>query len=121
MLEGVVILEPFAHRRSVRSFVRRQGRTTPAQHAAISNYWAQFGLDVDHQDWSAVFGRATYPYMEIGFGMGEVLLGLAQRFPERDFLGVDVYEPGVGRLLSELATHRVSNVRVIREDAVEVL
>ena len=53
--------------------------------------------------------------------MGDVLLTLAERHPERDFLGVEVYEPGVGCLLRELASRRLTNVRVIREDAVEVL
>ena len=53
--------------------------------------------------------------------MGDALLSLAERYPERDYLGVEVYEPGLGRLLGELASRRLTNVRVIREDAVEVL
>ena len=116
-----IIPEPLAHRRAVRSFVRRQGRTTPAQRTAISNYWDQFGLDDASRDWSTVFGRTTFPYMEIGFGMGDVLLSFASRYPERDFLGGEVYEPSIGRVLSALASKGLSNVRIIREDAVEVL
>ena len=105
----------------MRSFVRRQGRTTPAQRKAISTYWKQFGLDDADQDWRTVFGRTSYPFLEIGFGMGDALLSFASRYPERDFLGVEVYEPGVGHVLAELASRGLHNVRVIREDAVEVL
>ncbi len=53
--------------------------------------------------------------------MGDVLLTLAERHPECDYLGVEVYEPGLGRVLGELATRQLTNVRVLREDAVEVL
>ena len=94
---------------------------TPAQRSALATFWDQFGLEAKLQHWPLVFGRVTDPYMEIGFGMGDVLLTLAERHPERDFLGVEVYEPGVGRVLRELASRRLTNVRVIREDAVEVL
>jgi len=37
--------------------------------------------------------------------------------PKRDFLGIDVYEPGIGRLLGRLHALGLDNVRVIREDA----
>ena len=53
--------------------------------------------------------------------MGDVLLSLAERHPERDYLGVEVYEPGLGRVLGELAARRLTNVRVLREDALDVL
>ena len=105
----------------MRSFVRRQGRITLSQRAALASYWEQFGLELKLYDWSSVFGRETRPYLEIGFGRGDVLLTLAERHPEHDFVGVEVYEPGIGRLLGELAARRITNVRVIREDVVEVL
>ena len=105
----------------MRSFVRRQGRITPAQRAAVDAYWCRFGLECKTQDWSAVFARVTTPYVEIGFGMGDALLSLAELYPQRDYVGIEVYEPGIGRLLRELAARGLSNVRVIREDAVEVL
>ena len=52
--------------------------------------------------------------------MGETLLHLATCRPEANYLGVDVYKPGIGRLFHQLAAHKVDNVRVIAADAVEV-
>ena len=36
---------PEAHKRSIRSFVLRQGHMTAAQQRAIDTMWPQFGID----------------------------------------------------------------------------
>jgi tRNA (guanine-N7-)-methyltransferase len=106
----------------VRSFVRRSARMTPAQRAAIQHAWPAFGLEtVDVLDLDAVFGRRARRILEIGFGNGETLVRLAEAHPERDYLGVEVYEPGIGRLLAATAKFRFTNVRVLRGDALDVL
>lgn len=53
--------------------------------------------------------------------MGETTAAIARAHPETDFLAVEVHGPGVGSLLNRLAAEALSNVRVIRHDAVEVL
>ena len=108
--------------RPVRSFVRRSARMTPAQRTAIERRWPTYGLEGGELlDLDAVFGRRAVRVMEIGFGNGEALVGLAEAHPERDYLGVDVYEPGIGRLLAAIAEKRLTNVRLLRADAVDVL
>ncbi|HEU4665791.1 MAG TPA: tRNA (guanosine(46)-N7)-methyltransferase TrmB [Dokdonella sp.] len=114
--------------RRIRSFVLRQGRFTPAQQRAFEEHWTRYGLDVAAdarggvpRDFAAVFGRHSPLVMEIGFGNGEQLLHSAQAEPERDFIGVEVHRPGVGRLMNALAGAGVANVRVYNHDAVEVL
>ena len=69
----------------------------------------------------AVFGREALRTLEIGFGNGENLILLAAAHPQRDFLGVEVHRPGVGRLLLALEARALTNVRVICHDAVEVI
>ncbi len=59
--------------------------------------------------------------MEIGFGNGEHLASLAAAHPERDYLGIEVHRPGVGRLMLALESRGLTNVRVSSHDAVEVL
>ncbi len=59
--------------------------------------------------------------LEIGFGMGHTTAQIAAARPAIDFLGIEVYTPGVGSLLKTLAQQDLSNVRVIQRDAVEVL
>jgi tRNA (guanine-N7-)-methyltransferase len=109
------------HRR-IRSFVLRQGRFTPAQQRAFTDHWARFGLDPDTKpDWDRIFGRAAQRVLEIGFGNGEQLLWSAQHEPERDFIGIEVHGPGVGRLMNALAAHNIHNVRLYNHDAVDIL
>lgn len=110
------------HRR-VRSFVLRQGRFTPAQQRAFDLLWPRHGLDYTGQvrDFDAVFGRHAPRVLEIGFGNGEALRACAAQDPARDYLGIEVHAPGVGRLLNGLAQDGTGNVRVYHHDAVEVL
>jgi len=113
---------PEAQNRPVRSFVRRSARMTPAQRSAIQCRWPSYGLEAAGVlDLEAVFGRRAPLTMEIGFGNGETLIALAEAHPQRDYLGVDVYEPGIGRLLAALADKGLANVRLLRADAVDVL
>jgi tRNA (guanine-N7-)-methyltransferase len=110
--------------RTIRSFVRREGRITPAQKYALESLWPRYGLEFDggsSLDLAQAFGRTAALAVEIGFGSGAHLAALAQERPQTDFLGIEVHRPGVGRLLQELAAAGLNNVRVICADAVEVL
>jgi tRNA (guanine-N7-)-methyltransferase len=111
------------HPRPIRSFVIRAGRITAAQERAFVALWPKYGVEPTPQglDCSALFGRDAQRTVEIGFGNGENLLRLAREHPERDYLGIEVHRPGVGRLLLALEEHALTNVRIICHDAVEVL
>lgn len=112
-----------AHHRGIRSFVLREGRMTPAQERAFAEHWSRFGIEHAGapRDFAALFGRSAPLVMEIGFGNGEALAWSSAQDPARDFIGVEVHGPGVGRLLNALAERDAGNVRVYRHDAVEVL
>ncbi len=107
----------------IRSFVRRAGRLTSAQTRALEELWPLYGIDYSNEtlDLDEVFGRCAPRTLEIGFGNGELLATLAARQPETDFLGIEVHEPGVGHCLLEIEKHELSNVRLLRHDAIEVL
>jgi tRNA (guanine-N7-)-methyltransferase len=108
--------------RKIRSFVRREGRLTRGQQHALQVLWPRYGLETSAPlDLDAVFGRSAPRTLEIGFGNGDTLLTLAAEQPQTDFIGIEVHRPGVGRLLHELQSRALGNVRVIREDAVPVL
>jgi len=110
-------------RRSIRSFVRRTGRITPAQDRARKELWPQFGLDYAEQalDLDAVYGRSAPKVLEIGFGNGESLVQAAIDDPGSDFLGIEVHDPGIGHCLIHAHDAGVENLRVIAHDAIEVL
>jgi tRNA (guanine-N7-)-methyltransferase len=105
-----------------RSFVTR-GRRTEAQQRAIDKLWPEYGIELGDGvlDLDAIFGRSAPHVLEIGFGDGENLLTLAALYPDRDFVGVEVHGAGIGRVLNEANARELTNVRVIRHDAVEVI
>lgn len=107
----------------IRSFVRRSGRVTVAQQRALDTLWPRYGVPASQTslDLEELFGRTAAKHLEIGFGMGDTLVNMAKTHPEDDYLGIDVYRPGVGRLLLQLEANQLSNVRVFCADAVEVL
>jgi tRNA (guanine-N7-)-methyltransferase len=111
-------------RQGIRSYVIRGGRLTAAQERAFRELWPRYGADWapgSLLDLPTLFGNHRPVFLEIGFGNGEALAELAERRPEDNFLGVEVHPPGVGHLLLELEKRGLRNVRVLRQDAVELL
>ena len=96
---------------------------SPAQSRAIETLWPRYGIDHTDVvlDFERVFGRRAPVILEIGFGMGETTAAIAQAQRDIDFIGVEVHGPGVGALLARLDAMGLSNVRVLRHDAVEVV
>jgi tRNA (guanine-N7-)-methyltransferase len=105
--------------RPIRSYVLRQGRTTPAQTRALETLYPKYGIAFSHQIISSPRGAPLV--LEIGSGMGETTAEIAKAHPEVDFVAVEVHGPGVGSLLNRVAAADLTNVKVIRHDALEVL
>ena len=101
----------------------RAGRMTAGQERGWQQGFPKFGLTLTNGtlDWDASFGGEGRRVVEIGFGMGDSLLSMAQADPETQFVGIEVHRPGVGRLLAQVMATEVSNLRVFADDAVEVL
>jgi tRNA (guanine-N7-)-methyltransferase len=108
--------------RKIRSFVRREGRLTKGQEAALEECWPTMGIDFQQTmlDWSQVFGNSNPVVLEIGFGMGASLVEMAKNSPEKNFFGIEVHSPGVGACLSAAKEAGITNLRVMCHDAVEV-
>lgn len=114
-------MEP--HRRTVKSFVLRQGRVSNAQQRAWDTLYPRFGIPYSTQplDARALFGRSAPLIVEIGSGMGETSVAIAQARPDNDYIAIEVHLPGVGSLLKAIGETGLTNLRVIRHDAVDVL
>jgi len=115
--------ESAPRKRHIRSFVLRQGRVTPAQQRACDSLLPRFGIPYTARQLELVqaFGRDAPKILEIGFGMGDSTAAIAIAHPENDYLALEVHTPGVGNLLKLIDAQRISNIRIIRHDAVEVL
>lgn len=108
----------------IRSFVLRAGRTTTGQQRAIDDLGPQFLLPFQETvlDLQQAFNGSSHPkILEIGFGMGETTAKIAALRSEDDFLAIEVHPPGVGALLKLIGENNLTNLRLIRHDAVEVL
>lgn len=109
--------------RGVRSFVLRGGRMTIGQTKAWDRLWPQYGMSLTNGliDPQQVFGRQAPLNLEIGFGMGRSLATMAAAAPEQDFIGIEVHKPGCGALLADIAHFELTNLRIYRADANDVL
>lgn len=104
---------------TIKSFKLRGTRIAAAQEAARTRLWDTYGIDMSPRslDFASVFPHSNQVVVEIGFGMGEATVEIAKSFPETGFLAIDVHQPGIGKLLSAIEEHGISNIRVMDEDA----
>lgn len=109
--------------RKIRSFVMRAARMTDGQKKSLDDNWAKYGLTLadGHLDLASTFNRASDVVLEIGFGMGDSFVDMAIAAPEKDFIGIEVHLPGIGRMLNRTEKEQVPNIRCYKEDAVEIL
>jgi tRNA (guanine-N7-)-methyltransferase len=110
-------------RRTIKSYVLRQGRLTRGQQQALDTLWSDYGINYTAEalNFDQCFEQQAPVTLEIGFGNGESLLQQAERHPENNYLGIEVHRPGVGHLIKRAHDTGLHNLRVINHDAVEVL
>jgi tRNA (guanine-N7-)-methyltransferase len=110
-------------KREIKSYVIRTGRMTPGQTRALDELWPTYGLDPAGEllDWTAVFGRDAPCVLDIGFGNGDSLASMAAANPDKNYIGAEVHAPGVGHCLLLASKQALTNLKVVRQDAVELL
>jgi tRNA (guanine-N7-)-methyltransferase len=115
-----------ADSRTIKSYVLRAGRATGAQRRSYEALAGQFVIPfapffLMPPDFAAIFGNANPVTVEIGFGMGIATAVIAEANPGKNYLGIEVHRPGIGRLLWEIEKRSLANIRIIEHDAVEVM
>ena len=109
--------------RTIKSFVRRTGRTTSGQHSAIEQLWSEYGVDFSKKklNFYSLF-RNDYPvHLEIGFGDGEALIANAECNPNKNYFGIEVYDSGIGSCLIKAKKKQINNIKICSADARDVL
>ena len=110
-----------SYRRRLRSFVLREGRVTKRQQRALAELWDQYVIaPTSMSEFNTHFPRGLHT-LEIGFGMGASLAEMAKASPSCQFLGIEVHKPGVASLLADLDEMGCTNVKVICDDAIDVI
>ena len=111
------------YKRTIRTFVRREGRMTKSQARALAELLPVYGIQISEGtlNFDEIFGRHAETILEIGFGMGESLIEMAIAEPEKNFIGIEVHRPGVGACLNGIHDAALKNIRVMTEDAITIL
>lgn len=112
------------NKKSIRSFVKRSGRLTKSQKNALQDYSSNYILDTNNTNTNlkACFDSDQHNLViEIGFGDGAALIESALKYPDKNFIGIEVYDSGLGQCLNAINQHKIKNIRLIYGDAVEVL
>ncbi|MBL4702859.1 MAG: tRNA (guanosine(46)-N7)-methyltransferase TrmB [Phycisphaeraceae bacterium] len=110
--------------RTIRSFVIREGRFTSAQKKAFADLWPKYGIpseDIETLVPNEWFANSQPLILDVGFGSGDSLVSLAQQRPDLNFIGVEVYRPGIGAVLQKIEQQELDNVRVINADVMQLL
>ncbi|NEN76074.1 tRNA (guanosine(46)-N7)-methyltransferase TrmB [Pelistega sp. NLN82] len=107
----------------IRSFVHRRAHITPGQQQALDTLMQKWAIPYQAEllHFDTVFQRHAPTILEIGFGMGETTEKIAQLRHEENFLGVEVFNAGVGAMLNRIENSQLNNVRIIQHDAVDVI
>ncbi len=75
-----------------------------------------FRLDAEE-----LFGRQAPLTLEIGSGTGEQIVAAAAANPDRDYLALEVWVPGIAKLISKAVDAGVGNIRVLEADVAQAL
>ena len=109
--------------RTIKTFVLRAGRMTPTQqkdYQELSGRWCIPYTD-SHLNYTQIFNNTNPVTIEIGFGMGKATAIIAADNPDKNYLGLEVHRPGVGKLLGEIRRRNLENIYIVEYDALEVL
>lgn len=121
------IAAPVTKRRLIKSFVKRARKLSPSKQKIFDVAWAQYGLNTTPNlnllVSEKIFANDGPLNLEIGFGNGDNIFALACKHPKENFIGIEVYQPGIASLLSLLKNlpQPLNNIRIYNEDAVAVL
>jgi tRNA (guanine-N7-)-methyltransferase len=111
--------------RTIKTYVLRAGRISAAQRRSYDTLFPRFGIPFPSVsaplDFPVVFGNDKPVTVEIGFGMGAAAAEIAAANPDKNYLGIEVHRPGIGRILWTIEQRELQNIRIIEHDAVEVL
>lgn len=121
--ESVESVLPSQAGRPIKTFVLRKGRITESQKKAYTEHASRWCIPYADTllSFTDVFQNNNPVIIEIGFGMGVATAEIAAQHPEVNYIGIEVFRAGVGKLLSEIERRGLTNIRIIEHDAIEVL
>ena len=107
-------------KKQINSFVKRSGRLTNAQKKILNskNNNNNFFLGEKNLNFKELFNNNNKCILDIGFGDGKLLVSTAKKFPEINFIGIEVYDSGIGNILKQISEEKLENIKVSNTDAI---
>ena len=107
-----------------KSFVLRKGRITVAQRRALKSLKNKYTIPVGKKrlDLAEAFINKERKLIgDVGFGSGESLLSMANKYQDANFVGIEVYPSGIGSTLNQIKQSKLTNLKLIESDVYELL
>ena len=107
-------------KKQINSFIKRSGRLTNAQKKNLNskNNNNNFFLGEKNLNFKELFNNDNKCILDIGFGDGKLLVSTAKKFPEINFIGIEVYDSGIGNILKQISEEKLENIKVSNTDAI---
>jgi len=102
----------------------RRGTLTENQHELFEKRWPELGRVLEDEviDLASWFGRSgAKTIVEIGSGTGTSTAAMAPKEADTNIIAVELYKPGLAKLLGQIEREGIENIRMIRGDGIEVL
>lgn len=108
---------------TIKTFVRRNARVSTHQKDCYERLFPKYCIALHDEmlNFSHVFENTHDTIVEIGFGSGEATAKIALQNPDKNYLAIEVFQTGVAKLLSKIEANGIENIRIIENDAMEVL
>jgi len=71
-------------------------------------------------EYKKIFNNNNEIHIEIGMGKGDFIIGMAEKYPDINFIGIEKYESVMVRAIEKLKEKNIPNLRLIRMDAIEI-
>tara|TARA_B100000029_G_scaffold322716_1_gene315074 strand:+ start:429 stop:863 length:435 start_codon:yes stop_codon:yes gene_type:complete len=107
-----------------KSFVLRKGRVTVAQRRALSSLKKEYTIEPGRGELNiaeAFLDPDKKLIADVGFGSGESLLFMANKYQEANFVGIEVYPSGIGSALNQIQKSKLTNLKIIEADVFQLL
>lgn len=119
--------------RTIQTFMKRKTHMGRKAEIGLAQFFAEYFVQQDRQALQAMdisnihnlrqlFAKPEQPLtLEIGFGMGTSLVTMVEAEPERNFVGIEVHEAGLGNCAFLAHQAQLTNLKLISGDAIALL
>ena len=101
------------------AYQRRLGKMSHRQKSLLAHSQSLIPTDQYH-DIPTTFNKKQPIHCEIGFGKGHYLIKQALQHPHINYVGIDLYLPGIACVLGAIEDHNIDNLKLINHDALEI-